>query len=457
MNSLDAGMEMSHFLNSPGQHDASSSYSSLYGLPPNGLGMAAPFDGMSPGAAWPFAMPPMGGGDQASMAPPHGMMPLGAEYEPMGAPTGLGLSTPARHASGTVPGTAMQGTAMPTASPRPAPPTTPAAQSSASASASASTSASTSAAPLSSAPSDEASTSRSAAGRRRTPAKGEKDSKTGRRKIKIEFIDDDSRRHITFSKRKAGIMKKAYELATLTGTQVLLLVVSQTGLVYTFTTPKLEAVVKEPEGRQLIQECLNAPDPAGSGTTSGPSSSAHPTGMPAAPVKDEVYADADDDGDADENDEDDSAFDLSRPDPGFTAQAMGTAPSLRPNGAPLFHPGWAPTPFMGAQHADPRHAHAAMLKRRRTQPNLSAAAMSNLSPSNDMPASPMYPTPPLMAMPAMPSTPGAAQPQQMPNPMMMYYGANAMNTHAATPHQTSQSSGPSGQDAAAMAASTPPS
>lgn len=38
--------------------------------------------------------------------------------------------------------------------------------------------------------------------------KGERDSLTGRRKIKIQFIEDDSRRHITFSKRKAGIMKK---------------------------------------------------------------------------------------------------------------------------------------------------------------------------------------------------------------------------------------------------------
>jgi pheromone receptor transcription factor len=37
---------------------------------------------------------------------------------------------------------------------------------------------------------------------------GERDSHTGRRKIRIEFIEDDSRRHITFSKRKAGIMKK---------------------------------------------------------------------------------------------------------------------------------------------------------------------------------------------------------------------------------------------------------
>lgn len=38
--------------------------------------------------------------------------------------------------------------------------------------------------------------------------KPKSDKKAGRRKIKIEFIQDKSRRHITFSKRKAGIMKK---------------------------------------------------------------------------------------------------------------------------------------------------------------------------------------------------------------------------------------------------------
>ncbi|KAJ3489225.1 hypothetical protein NLI96_g2270 [Meripilus lineatus] len=89
--------------------------------------------------------------------------------------------------------------------------------------------------------------------------KPKSDKKAGRRKIKIEFIQDKSRRHITFSKRKAGIMKKAYELSTLTGTQVLLLVVSETGLVYTFTTAKLQPLVTQPEGKNLIQACLNAP------------------------------------------------------------------------------------------------------------------------------------------------------------------------------------------------------
>jgi hypothetical protein len=34
------------------------------------------------------------------------------------------------------------------------------------------------------------------------------DRRSGRRKIKIEYINDKSRRQITFSKRKAGIMKK---------------------------------------------------------------------------------------------------------------------------------------------------------------------------------------------------------------------------------------------------------
>ena len=34
-----------------------------------------------------------------------------------------------------------------------------------------------------------------------------------RRKIEIKFISDKSRRHITFSKRKAGIMKKVRSLA----------------------------------------------------------------------------------------------------------------------------------------------------------------------------------------------------------------------------------------------------
>lgn len=48
-------------------------------------------------------------------------------------------------------------------------------------------------------------------------------------------------------------VRQAYELSVLTGTQVLLLVVSETGLVYTFTTPKLQPLVTKAEGKNLIQ------------------------------------------------------------------------------------------------------------------------------------------------------------------------------------------------------------
>lgn len=41
----------------------------------------------------------------------------------------------------------------------------------------------------------------------------DKDGEPGRRRIRIEYISDKSRRHITFSKRKAGIMKKVCDPA----------------------------------------------------------------------------------------------------------------------------------------------------------------------------------------------------------------------------------------------------
>ena len=80
----------------------------------------------------------------------------------------------------------------------------------------------------------------------------------GRVKINMEFIQDKTRRYTTFSKRKTGIMKKAYELSTLTGTQVMLLVASETGHVYTFATDKLQPMITSDAGKSLIQSCLNS-------------------------------------------------------------------------------------------------------------------------------------------------------------------------------------------------------
>jgi hypothetical protein len=43
---------------------------------------------------------------------------------------------------------------------------------------------------------------------------------------------------------------------------VLLLVASETGHVYTFATPKLQPLITKPDGKNLIQSCLNAPEVA---------------------------------------------------------------------------------------------------------------------------------------------------------------------------------------------------
>lgn len=80
----------------------------------------------------------------------------------------------------------------------------------------------------------------------------------GRRKIDIQFIQEKNRRSVTFSKRKKGIMKKAYELSVLTGSEILLLVASETGHVYTFATPKLRPIISSQES--FIQQCLNGTD-----------------------------------------------------------------------------------------------------------------------------------------------------------------------------------------------------
>merc|ERR1712000_339458 len=81
----------------------------------------------------------------------------------------------------------------------------------------------------------------------------------GRKKIEMKFIKDRNRRSVTFSKRKKGIMKKAYELSVLTGSEVLLLVASESGHVYTFGTPKLRPIISKQE--YIIQQCLSGNHP----------------------------------------------------------------------------------------------------------------------------------------------------------------------------------------------------
>ncbi|KAK6030525.1 SRF-type transcription factor [Ostertagia ostertagi] len=63
----------------------------------------------------------------------------------------------------------------------------------------------------------------------------------------------------TLATNSDGIRHLAYELSTLTGTQVMLLVASETGHVYTYATKKLQPMISSDTGKALIQTCLNAP------------------------------------------------------------------------------------------------------------------------------------------------------------------------------------------------------
>jgi hypothetical protein len=62
----------------------------------------------------------------------------------------------------------------------------------------------------------------------------------------MEFIDNKLRRYTTFSKRKTGIMKKAYELSTLTGIRLLNLIKLRLSSEMFSTIPVEDSVV-EPE------------------------------------------------------------------------------------------------------------------------------------------------------------------------------------------------------------------
>lgn len=59
----------------------------------------------------------------------------------------------------------------------------------------------------------------------------------GRGKIEMKRIEDATRRLVTFSKRRAGFLKKANELAVLCDAQVGVVVFSDKGKLFDFCSP----------------------------------------------------------------------------------------------------------------------------------------------------------------------------------------------------------------------------
>ncbi|KAM3291388.1 hypothetical protein P3S67_019677 [Capsicum chacoense] len=66
----------------------------------------------------------------------------------------------------------------------------------------------------------------------------------GRRKIAIKPIDNQNSRHVTFSKPRSGLFKKASELCILIGAEIVILIQSLKGQsLFTFGHPSADAVI----------------------------------------------------------------------------------------------------------------------------------------------------------------------------------------------------------------------
>jgi len=74
---------------------------------------------------------------------------------------------------------------------------------------------------------------------------------TGRKKIEIKPINYKLKRQITFSKRKTGLLKKVRELTTLTQTEALVILVSETGNPHSYATERFRKMIRESDTKTL--------------------------------------------------------------------------------------------------------------------------------------------------------------------------------------------------------------
>ncbi|KAK4485279.1 hypothetical protein RD792_007911 [Penstemon davidsonii] len=75
----------------------------------------------------------------------------------------------------------------------------------------------------------------------------------GRQKINIEKIENENNLQVTFSKRRVGLFKKASELATLTGAELLVIFFSLSGKGHAFAHPDIETISNKYHGQNQNQ------------------------------------------------------------------------------------------------------------------------------------------------------------------------------------------------------------
>lgn len=88
----------------------------------------------------------------------------------------------------------------------------------------------------------------------------ENSSSKKRRRKTIKFLEHKFARLTSFHKRKEGLLKKSHELVRLTGCELMVFLMSETGQVYAYSSTKLKPLITSKKGIQLIEKCLNEPD-----------------------------------------------------------------------------------------------------------------------------------------------------------------------------------------------------
>ncbi|CAF0965741.1 unnamed protein product [Rotaria sordida] len=80
----------------------------------------------------------------------------------------------------------------------------------------------------------------------------------GRKKINITRINDDRTRQVTFTKRKFGLMKKAYELSVLCGCEIALIIFNSNGRLFQYASSDMDKVLlKYAEYNAPHESCTN--------------------------------------------------------------------------------------------------------------------------------------------------------------------------------------------------------
>ena len=81
----------------------------------------------------------------------------------------------------------------------------------------------------------------------------------GRKKITITRINDERTRQVTFTKRKFGLMKKAYELSVLCGCEIALMIFNSNDRLFQYASSDMDKVLlKYAQYNQPHESCTNA-------------------------------------------------------------------------------------------------------------------------------------------------------------------------------------------------------